>query len=104
MGIGEVLVLPAERGERLLQPNRLVHRDLGGGVEVRYLALRLPHSLGGRAPDAGKLDPSTGGDCDRARRRLGPRVRRALPAERLLDVLLDDAAARPGPRNTAEIE
>src|SRR5689334_24814213 len=47
---------------RVLQADRLVHLDLGGGVEVRDLTLRLAHPLGGGAPDAGQLGEAAGRD------------------------------------------
>src|SRR5262249_59088631 len=101
----------AERREPSLHAHRLVHDDLGGGVEVRHLALRLAHALGGRAPDARELEATRGGRWRRGADgpALGAQLDRTLaaslggglvraPAQRRPHIPPPEAPSRPRAR------
>src|SRR2546427_454908 len=79
----------APRRELILQADGLVHADLARGVEMRHLALRFAHALGGGATDARELDALARPRGTLGRRRRPPR-RRLAAREHRLDVLLDD--------------
>ena len=88
--------------ERVLEANRVFHRDFDGDVEVRDLALGQGHPLGDGLAHRGQFLARAGRAL--ARRHQAAELEELLLADEVVDVALGDAAFGTGAAHVRDID